>query len=121
MSAHYSEAEVIALIPGLTQSRLADCLRAEVIHPVAQPEGWAFDQITVARLALVVDLTAQFDLDLDGDALALVLSLIDQLHAAQRDTAALAAALSTEPEDVRRRIGMVVLARRAAADTPPET
>ncbi|NJM83846.1 MAG: hypothetical protein HC844_16600 [Tabrizicola sp.] len=117
MTVLYTETEVISRVPGLTAGRLAAFVTAELVDPHRRAEGLGFDPIALARLALLMDLTLHFDLE--GDALAIVLSLIDELHAAHGDMAALAEALSAEPEDVRRRVATTLLARQRPPGMSP--
>lgn len=106
----YSESEVIASIPGLTRPLLLTFLAAEVVVPVASDTGPVFRDIDLARLDLLCDLA--LGLDLEGDALAVVISLIDQLHAARHRLAAMAEAIAAEPFAVRERVGARLLKDR---------
>jgi chaperone modulatory protein CbpM len=104
-----TEEETIAAVARLTRVRLSAFVRAEAVRPVVAGGRTGFTQVDIARLELLCDLTEGFDLE--DDALGLVVSLIDQLHAARADLAALAAAISDEPPETRRRLA-VALARR---------
>ncbi|MDR7123200.1 hypothetical protein [Pseudotabrizicola sp. 4114] len=107
MTDQRTEDEVIAIIPGMTRTRLVAFLQAEVILPIRRKtfEGNApvFGRIDIARMQLLCDLAD--GLDLDDDALGVVMSLIDQLHMARRDLRVLALAVEAEAPDVRARIG----------------
>lgn len=102
-----SETEVIAAIPGLTQTRLVAFIAAEVVTPLRTETGPAFRHIDIARMQLLCELTD--DLDLDEAALGIVISLIDQLHTARADLRALARALAAESAEVRARVGAALL------------
>ena len=102
-----SETEVIAAIPGLTQTRLVAFIAAEVIIPLRTETGPAFRHIDIARMQLLCELTD--DLDLDEAALGVIISLIDQLHTARADLRALARALAAESAEVRARVGAALL------------
>jgi len=104
MTTLYSETEIVARVEGLTVSRLRAFVAARCVVP-ARREGAAeaaFDEADMARLRLLTELHADFDLD--DDAAALVLSLIDQIHGLRRELRALGASVAEEPEEVRRRI-----------------
>ena len=107
MTDQRTEDEVIAIIPGMTRNRLVAFLQAEVILPVRREpfdgKAHVFGRIDIARMQLLCDLAD--GLDLDDDALGVVMSLIDQLHMARRDLRALALAVEAEAPDVRTRIG----------------
>ncbi len=107
MTDRMSEDDVIAAIPGLTHTRLIAFIEAEVVIPIRLETGHVFRQIDIARLELLCNLAD--DLDLDESALAVVMSLIDQLHTARQDLHALARALQEEPPEVRARIGAALL------------
>jgi len=102
MTERYSEDEAIATIPRLTRTRLVAFIEAEVVMPARSGGGYVFGQIDLARLELLCDLCEDFDLE--GEALRMVISLIDQLHANRRDLRALASAIAGEPPEVRARI-----------------
>ena len=110
MSDRYSEAEALAAIPRLTRSRLVTYIEAQVVTPVLSEGGHVYRQVDIARLALLCDLTE--DLELDETGAAVVISLIDQLHAARQDLRALARALEAEPPEVRARIGAALRGAR---------
>jgi len=72
-------------------------------------EGWVtpqadrgFAEIDVARIRLVCQLRQ--DMNLNEDAVPVVLSLLDQLHGLRSELRHLAKALEEQPEDVRRRV-----------------
>lgn len=64
--------------------------------------GWLLTEVDVARMTLLVEL--HVTLELDEDAVPLVLSLLDQLYDARRALAALTAALEAQPEPVLRAV-----------------
>lgn len=64
--------------------------------------GWLLTEVDVARLTLLVEL--HITLDLDEEAIPLVLSLLDQLYDARRALRALAAAVEAQPAPVRRAV-----------------
>lgn len=114
MTDHLSEDEAIAAIPGLTRTRLVAFIEAEVVIPLRADTGigkaHVFRQVDIARMHLLCELLD--DLDLDETALGVVISLVDQLHAARRDLLSIARALEAEPPDVRARIGSALLGSR---------
>ncbi|MFN4130796.1 MAG: hypothetical protein ACK4GC_13430 [Paracoccaceae bacterium] len=110
MTDHLTEDELLLAIPGLTRTRLVAFIETEMILPLrAEQAGGAthrFRQVDCARLRLLCELTD--DLDLPVDALEVVISLIDQLHATRKDLITLTRAIESETPDIRGRIGVAV-------------
>lgn len=102
MTDRFSEEDVIALIAGLNQPRLVTFIAAEFVKPQQSDGGLYFGQVDVARLELLCDLSD--DLDLNETALGVVISLLDQLHAARYARDVVAQALRGLPEEMRRQI-----------------
>lgn len=98
MSECFSESDVVTSVTRLTRSQLCRFVEAEFVRPVQGGEGYVFTRVDIARLELLCDLTQ--DLELDDTAIDIILSLIDQLHAARQDLAALRRAIETLPEDL---------------------
>lgn len=110
MTIRYSETEVITAINNLTRSRLTRFVQAEIVVPVQSSSGPRFGDIDLARLKLLCELSDDFDLD--EDSLAVIISLIDQLHTARSDLRSLLTALEDETEDVRERVAIAWASRR---------
>ena len=111
MNDFLSEANTVVAVTRLTHSRLQAFISAEVIVPVHSPDGPLFGPADLARLELLCDLAEHFDLADDG--LGVVMSLIDQLHAARQQLHAVARALEAEPVEVRHRIGVRIMREQA--------
>lgn len=103
MTEHVTQEQAIAAVPGLSQARLAAFLDADLLVPLTFTDEPEFRPIDLARLALLCDLADHFDLE--GDALGVVIGLIDQLHTARRRLHAIAQAIEAEPQDLRARVG----------------
>ncbi|MEN8952380.1 chaperone modulator CbpM [Planktotalea arctica] len=95
MSEWFSEDEVVTTVIRLTRTQLVRFVEVELIKPQRTSGGNVFRQIDIARLELLCDLTLDFDLDEIG--LGVVISLIDQLHAARQDLAVMAQAIDQLP------------------------
>ncbi|WP_054008775.1 hypothetical protein [Cypionkella psychrotolerans] len=100
---YFSETQTLAAVPSLSHSQLDVFLAEGLIAAHPSPEGAMFRAVDVARLALLCDLAEHFDLE--GDALAVVIELIDQLHSTRQHLRAMAQALEVEPQDLRARVG----------------
>ncbi len=78
MTRYYSETEVVAQIEGLTVMRLRAFVSARCLAPAERAGRLAFAEADLARARLLAELAADFDLD--EEAAAVVVSLIDQIH-----------------------------------------
>jgi chaperone modulatory protein CbpM len=102
MTDRFSEDEVVATVTRLTRSQLVRFVEADFVKPAPDPDGYVYRRVDIARLELLCDLTV--DLDLDDMALGIVISLIDQLHAARRDLADMTAAIDALPPDLKAQV-----------------
>jgi chaperone modulatory protein CbpM len=116
MTKLHTEEETLAHIAELTRTRLETYVAARVVEPVQTDAGLRFRPVDIARLELLCELETHFALE--PEALDLVMSLIDELHAAHADLAALMDALAEEPPELRARLAGAVVARRTGT---PET
>jgi chaperone modulatory protein CbpM len=103
MTEYVTQEQLVAAVPGLSKARLAAFLRADLLQPLQSPSGPLFRPLDVARSELLCDLADHFDLS--GDALGVVIGLIDQLHDTRRHLHAMAQAMEAEPQGLRRRVG----------------
>ena len=103
MTEYFTESQTIAAVIGLSKARLAAFLNADLITSTPSVQGAIFRPVDLSRLALLCDLADNFDLD--GDALGVVIGLIDQLHTARFHLFAMAEAIEAEPPDLRQRVG----------------
>ena len=115
MVRHYSEAEVVAILDGLDAARLRAFVAAHVVTPVVTPRGHAFTEADVARLQLLCDLCDIYDLP--SDALAMVMSLIDQLNGLRGDMRAMLEAVAAEAPETRARLRQVIRETRVTIIT----
>ena len=107
MDRKYTESETIAAIPRLTHDVLIEFVQAGIVLPAHADTGLVFARADLARIELLCDLIESFDLS--GDALAMVISLIDQLHNTRHSFRSIVEALEAEPQEVRHRIGLRVI------------
>lgn len=111
MTRIYTETETIAAVTSLTSVRLTMYVETGVVQPVQTETGPAFRQIDLARLDLLCELSDQYGLE--GEALDLVMSLIDQLHGVRAELRSVLAAVNEESDDVCTRIASLMTAARA--------
>ncbi|PWW01998.1 chaperone modulatory protein CbpM [Hoeflea marina] len=110
MIVRYTEDQVIATVHRLTRSRLLAFVEAEVVSPMESEQGPMYLEVDVARLELLCELNEHFELE--GDALGVVISLIDQLHGVRHDLDTVLRVIAREAPDVRQRIGSELLGSR---------
>lgn len=97
-----SETEVCARAGQISVRRLRLWVRNGWLLPSGSENGPVFDEVDLARVRLVCQL--KDDLNLNDDAVPVVLSLIDQLHGLRAELRALAEALECQPQEVRREV-----------------
>lgn len=102
MTELFTADQLVATVPGLTPDRLLGFLSAELVIPAA-PQGARFSRTDIARVQFLCELAD--DLGLEEPSLAVVIALVDTLHAARNDLYRLALAIAAEPPAVRSRIG----------------
>ena len=103
MTDHFTEDDVITTVTRLTRSQLVRFVEVDLVRPQRSGAGYVFRRIDIARLELLCDLSE--DMELDEAAMGIVISLIDQLHAARQDMAIMARVIDALPDDLRSRIG----------------
>ena len=111
MTGLFSEIETLAAIPRLNRVRLIAFVEAEIVSPLRGEAGLVFREIDLARIELLCDLSEQFNFD--DDALGVVMSVIDQLHATHRDLLAILQAVDAESAETRARIGAALARGRS--------
>lgn len=102
MTDRYSEDDVVTTVTRLTRSQLVRFVEGDLVKPEQEAEGYVFRRIDIARLELLCDLSQA--LDLDETSLGIVVSLIDQLHAARQDLATLAGVIDALPTELQAQI-----------------
>ncbi len=93
---------VLAEVEGIRADELVDWIERGWLQPAGDKPDWVFVEYDIARVRLVRDLRHQAGID--DEHLALVLSLLQQLHQARASVQALLAVIQHQPEDVRKAI-----------------
>lgn len=97
----FTEQQVVEIV-GAPAKRLRAWVRRGWVKPEAKEGAPVFDEVDVARAALLRQLCD--DLDIAEDSVGVVLSLIDQVHSLRAELRALAQAIESQPEPVRRQV-----------------
>lgn len=96
------EQEVLRRVRRLTRERLEVCISEAWVKPARGSGGRLFEEVDVARVQLIVELSE--DLAVNDDSVPIILSLIDQVHALKRHLGALEEAVTAQDEPVRQDI-----------------
>ncbi len=96
------EKEILGHFIGLRREMLRIWIERGWVMPEHHQRGYQFREIDVARVGLIYEFSSE--LELDEDAMEVILPLLDQVHGLRHQLRRLADAVSAEPEDVRRRI-----------------
>lgn len=97
--------EVLAEVE-ISRQELEGWIRESWILPEREGDGFAFDEVDIARLRLIAELRR--DLAVNEEAVPLILRLIDEVHLFRTCLAALGAALEELPAEHRRRLERLI-------------
>jgi chaperone modulatory protein CbpM len=101
---------LIAQVSGLQRDDLERWIVNEWVRPDIQSGVFIFQEIDVARVKLIRDLRE--DLEINEEALPVILSLLDQLYDLRRRFVALSDAIAeTAPEDLQRELAARLIRR----------
>jgi chaperone modulatory protein CbpM len=91
--------EVLVRYRGLERRELIRWVEERWILPERRAETWAFHEVDVARIELILEIRRDFAVD--DEAMPLVLSLLDQVYALRRQMRRLCDAVAAQPEDTQ--------------------
>jgi chaperone modulatory protein CbpM len=91
--------EILEQISVLQQSDLATWISEELISPQEEAGALLFSDMECARIRLMC--TLRYELEIDTDTLAIILSLIDQLYDTRRRLLSLTAAVAAQDKTVK--------------------
>ncbi|HUT48737.1 MAG TPA: MerR family transcriptional regulator [Alphaproteobacteria bacterium] len=94
-----SEKQVVALIEELTVKHLRVWVQEGWIEPRIADEGPVYDEIDVARLRFVCQL--KHEMNVNDDALPVILDLVDQLYGLRRTLRMVGHAIENQPQSTR--------------------
>lgn len=106
MTVRFTEEEAVAAVAALSRRRLVRFVEAELVTPVQTENGPAYHRLDLARLELMCELSDHFDLN--SDALAIVMGLVDQLHGVRAELRCVLEAIEAEPPEVRARLAEAI-------------
>lgn len=97
-----TEDEVLAKVQGLSERRLRICVQESWVAPAVGTEGHLFDDLDIARLQLIAELNEI--MNVNDEAVPIILSLIDQLNATRRHLYDLDHAITAQDSNVQEKI-----------------
>ncbi|MBV9017542.1 MAG: hypothetical protein JO058_17990 [Alphaproteobacteria bacterium] len=110
--------ELVRRFAGLNAAELSRWVENRWVVPEQAIEGeserWAFHEVDVARVELILDIRREFAVD--DEAMALVLGLLDQVYSLRRQMRRLCDALEQQPPEIRDAIRRAL--PRSGGDAP---
>jgi chaperone modulatory protein CbpM len=97
-----TETEVVAHFTRLDAQVLDHWIALGWLKPNRSDEGFLFDDADIARTHLLCDLC--YDMELRDEEMAMVLSLMDQLHSTRALLRAMTVAVHSQPNEIRETI-----------------
>jgi chaperone modulatory protein CbpM len=94
-----SEKQLCQRVACLDQETLHEWIAQGLVQPHRGSDGYAFDDIDEARVALLCDL--HYHMGLSSESLPVIVSLIDQLHQTRHSLRAVTAAVAEQSTEVR--------------------
>ena len=91
--------DLVAAISSLQRSDLEAWIREELVAPRQEAGTLLFNEMEYARVRLICML--HYELEIDADALAVVLSLVDQLYDTRQRLLSLTAAVAAQDKNVQ--------------------
>ena len=96
------EEEILGTFPDLHRETLLVWIHRGWIAPQRSSTGYRFQEIDVARIRLILEFRTE--LEIDEEALDVILPLLDQVHGLRRELRRLANAVNAQPDDIREHI-----------------
>jgi chaperone modulatory protein CbpM len=93
------EREVVMMVEGLTVRRLRAWVRQGWVRPLHRDNERVYSEVDTARLRLICHLRGE--LNVNEDAMPVILSLMDQLYGVRHEMRCLVQALDSQPRGVK--------------------
>ena len=91
--------ELLIRLRGLERRELVRWVENRWVLPERRAETWVFHEVDVARVELILEIRR--DLQVDDEAMPLVLGLLDQVYGLRRQMRRLCDAVAAQPDEVR--------------------
>ncbi|WP_457811577.1 chaperone modulator CbpM [Sinorhizobium meliloti] len=102
-----TERQVLEQFDIVTRKQLRQWVHSGWIVPAQGERGPSFDDVDVARIRLVCELRR--DMNVNDDAVPIILALLDQLYGLRRELRTIATALLEQPDEVRQHLKQALL------------
>ncbi len=96
------EKEVLSRIASVSAAQLRIWVSEEWVRPARNDAGFVFNEADVARVRLVNML--HNELEVGGEAMPIILSLIDQLHDLREQMRIISEAIDAQPNEIRSKL-----------------
>ena len=96
------EADILRAFSRLHHETLQMWIDRGWLAPRKGHAGYRFEEVDVARIRLIHEF--HYELEIDADAMDVILPLLDQVHGLRHELRRLGNAVNAQPEDVRKRI-----------------
>jgi chaperone modulatory protein CbpM len=94
--------DVVAAFDRLDDVVLTHWIEEQWILPARQEDVYVFSDVDFARVTLIHEM--RFDLEIEDDVIAMMLSLLDQVYGMRGRMRALRRAIEAQPEETRKAI-----------------
>jgi chaperone modulatory protein CbpM len=94
-----TRAQLLAMVEGVSVETLSVWIERGFVLPESEDGEPQFAEIDVARVRLIYEL--EHDMALDADAIAMMLSLLDQMYALRRKLRLINDAIAGQPPEIR--------------------
>ncbi|NOX94760.1 MAG: hypothetical protein GXP04_06575 [Alphaproteobacteria bacterium] len=96
------EEEVLSMVKAVSAAQLRIWVKEEWVKPTGNDAGLVFHDADVARVRLVNMLYNE--LEVGGEAMPIILSLIDQFHDLREQMRIIIEAIDTQPPEIRSKL-----------------
>lgn len=100
------EADILRAFSRLHRETLQMWIDRGWLAPQKDQDGYRFQEVDVARIRLIHEF--HYELEIDEDAMDVILPLLDQVHGLRHELRRLGNAVNAQPEDIRKRIVAVL-------------
>jgi len=97
-----NEQEVLLQVTSVSAAQLRIWVLEQWVRPVGGDAGLVFNEADIARVRLVSML--HNELEVDGEAIPVILSLIDQVHDLREQMRIILEAIDTQPPEIRSKL-----------------
>lgn len=114
MIEYFTVEQTLQRVTRLSRTRLTALIEVEAVIPAQADAGPLFGPGDLARLDLLCEFADIYDME--PEALAVMITVIDQLHTARRDRHMLLDAVRAEAPEVQERIAQALAASEPSED-----